>query len=329
MTFVTRPGDRHNGRMKRDTVNYTVVGAVVLAAFALLLFTMLRITGTRTGEVGYVAHYDNVTGLAFGAPVFYEGFRVGHVNGITPDRRGGRTRYRVDLSIRGDWPIPDDSVAQLASTGLLADISVAIREGGSATMLKPGAEIKSQGGGDLFAAMNELAGEVTALSRERIRPLVASLQENVDRIGGELAEATPQLVAEAKSLLARLNQASAAMNEVLSPQNRAHVAATLEDLAATADHARALSAELRQTQQRLDALMVEANVVVSENRPALKDAIADLAQITGSLAQRIDGIAQNLDSASRNVNEFTREIRKNPNRLLFTPPADQVQVEEE
>ena len=329
MTFVTRGADRHNGRMKRDTVNYTVVGAVILAAAALLLFTMLRITGTRTGEVDYIAHYDNVTGLAFGAPVFYEGFRVGHVNGITPDRRGGRTRYRVDLSIRGDWPMPDDSVAKLASTGLLADISVAISEGTSTTMLKPGAEMTSQGGGDLFAAMNELAGEVTTLSRERIRPLVASLQENVDRIGGELADATPQLVANAKSLLARLNQASAAMNEVLSPQNRAHVATTLEDLAATADNARELSAELRQTQQKLDALMVEANAVVSENRPALKDAIADLAQITGSLAQRIDGISQNLDSASRNVNEFTREIRKNPNRLLFTPPADKVQVEEE
>jgi phospholipid/cholesterol/gamma-HCH transport system substrate-binding protein len=315
--------------MKRDNLNYTAVGAVVLAAFALLLFTLLRITGTRTGEVAYVARYDNVTGLASGAPVYYEGFRVGHVDLIKPERRDGRTRYRVDLAIRGDWPIPDDSVAKLASTGLLADISVAISEGASKTVLKPGAELKSQGGGDLFAAMNELAGEVTALSRERIRPLVASLQENVDRVGGELAEATPQLVAEAKSLLARLNQASAAMNEVLSPQNRAHVATTLEDLAATADSARELSAELRQTQQRLDALMIEANAIVGENRPALKDAIADLAQITGTLSQRIDGIAQNLDSASRNVNEFTREIRKNPNRLLFTPPADAVQVEEE
>ncbi len=329
MTFVTRRYTRHNGRMKRDTVNYTVVGAVVLAALALLLFTLLRITGTSTGEAAYSARYDNVTGLAFGAPVFYEGFRVGHVNGITPERKGGRTHYRVDLAIRGDWPMPDDSIAKLASTGLLADIAIAISEGASTTMLKPGAEMKSQGGGDLFAAMNELAGEVTALSRERIRPLVTSLQDNVDRIGGELANATPQLVADAKALLVRLNTASVAMNDVLSPTNRAHVATTLEDLAATADNARDLSAELRQTQQKLDALMIDASAAVSENRPALKDAIADLAQITGSLAQRIDGIAQNLDSASRNVNEFTREIRKNPNRLLFTPPADKVKVEEE
>lgn len=329
MTFVTRGRDRHNARMKRDTVNYTVVGAVVLAAFALLLFTLIRITGTRTGEAGYLARYDNVTGLAFGAPVFYEGFRIGQVTAITPERKDGRTRYRVDLAIRGDWPIPSDSVAKLASAGLLADISIAISEGSAKTMLKPGAELKSLGGGDLFAAMNELASEVTLLSRERIRPMVESLQRSVDKIGGELETATPILVHDARTLLTRLNQASAAMNEVLSAPNRAHVASTLEDLASTADNARELSAELRLTQQKLDTLMVEANAAVSENRPALKDAIADLAQITGSLAQRIDSISQNLDSASRHVNEFSREIRKNPNRLLFTPPADEVKVEEE
>lgn len=328
MTFVTRRRDRHNGRMKRDTVNYTAVGAVVLAAFALLLFTLLRITGTRTGETGYLARYDNVTGLSDGAPVFYEGFRIGQVTAITPERKDGKTRYRVDLGIRGDWPIPADSVAKLAATGLLADISIAIREGESKTVLKPGAELRSQGGGDLFAAMNELASELTLLSRERIRPMVESLADSVDKIGGELETATPMLVKDARTLLLRLNEASAAMNEVLSAPNRAHVASTLEDLASTAENARELSAELRLTQQKLDALMVEANATVNENRPALKDAIADLAQITGALAQRIDSISQNLDSASRHVNEFSREIRQNPNRLLFTPPADAAKGEE-
>jgi phospholipid/cholesterol/gamma-HCH transport system substrate-binding protein len=315
--------------MKRDTVNYTLVGAVMLVALGLLFATLLGITGTRVGESSYLARYDNVTGLAYGAPVFYEGFRIGQVTGITPERRDNKTRYRVDLAIRRDWPIPADSIAKLASTGLLADISVAISEGKAREILKPGAELRSQGGGDLFAAMNELAGEVTALSRERIRPLVESLQTRVDRIGGEFEAATPVLLADAKTLLTRLNQASSAMNDVLSPNNRAHIASTLENLSATTEHARQLTAELRETQKKLDALMVEANAIASENRPALKSAIADLAQITGALARRVDAIVQNLESSSRHFNEFSREIRKNPNRLLFTPPADKVKVEQE
>lgn len=310
-------------------MNYTLVGAVVLLALAMLVATLLGVTGARIGEAAYVAHYDNVTGLAYGAPVYYEGFRVGHVAGITPQRGKGRIRYRVDLAIRKDWPIPSDSVAKLASTGLLADISIAIAEGSSARMLKPGGELRAQGGADLFAAINDLATELSALTRERIRPLIESMQTRVDSIGSELEAATPILLADAKTLLARLNQASAAMNEVLSPQNRTHVANTLADFETTAGNAKALSADLRETQKKLDALMNEANAIATETRPALKASIADLAAITGSLARRIDAIAHNLEASSRHISEFSREIRKHPNRLLYTPPADKVEVEQE
>ena len=44
-----------------------------------------------------------------------------------------------------------------------------------------------------------------------------------------------------------------------------------------------------------------------------------------AVAQRIDSIAHHLESSSRNFDEFTREIRRNPNRLLFTPKADDVE----
>lgn len=316
-------------RMKRDTMNYTLVGAIVVVALATLFATLLGITGTRIGEAEYVAHYDNVTGLAYGAPVYYEGFRVGHVSGITPERGKGRIRYRVDLAIRKDWSIPSDSIAKLASTGLLADISVAIHEGSSTQMLKPGAELRAQGGGDMFAAINDLATELSALTRDRIRPLVESLQTRVDSIGTEIEAATPVLLAEAKTLLTRLNQASAAVNDVLSPQNRERVANTLAGFETTADNAKALSAELRETQRKLDAVMTEAHSIAVETRPALKAAVADLAAITGSLARRIDAIAHNLEASSRHLSEFSREIRKHPNRLLYTPPADKVEVEQE
>ena len=67
------------------------------------------------------ASYRNVTGLTYGAPVFYEGFRIGQVESIEPERREGKTHYKVELSVRRDWPIPVDSVAALASSGLLAE----------------------------------------------------------------------------------------------------------------------------------------------------------------------------------------------------------------
>jgi phospholipid/cholesterol/gamma-HCH transport system substrate-binding protein len=61
----------------------------------------------------------------------------------------------------------------------------------------------------------------------------------------------------------------------------------------------------------------------------VRNTIRDLAQVTSALAARIDAISHNLESSSRNFNEFTREIRKSPNRLIFTPEADDVVVEDE
>ncbi|MEZ5483621.1 MAG: MlaD family protein [Lysobacteraceae bacterium] len=304
--------------MKRDNINYVLVGVVVAAALALLLMTLAAITG-RGGEASeYHAYYDNVTGLGYGAPVFYEGFRIGQVDGIEPDRRDGRTRYRVDFSVREDWQIPDDSVARLVSQGLLADVSIGIHEGESRQMLKPGSEIIAMGGADLFAAMNELAGELTILTRERIRPLIDTLATRLDSISGTLDENLPGIAEQSRELLERLNRSAAALEQTLGPENRQAVAQTLRNV-------QAVSAELSQTRERADALLDALNGTVAENRPDIRSAVHDLQQTVAAVAQRIDTITYHLESSSRNLNEFSREIRQAPNRLLFTPPADEVE----
>ena len=72
--------------MKRDSINYVLVGVAVLVAFGLLLATLMAITGRAGASSEYHVYYDNVTGLGYGAPVFYEGFRIGQVSGIEPER---------------------------------------------------------------------------------------------------------------------------------------------------------------------------------------------------------------------------------------------------
>ncbi len=308
--------------MKRENVNYTLVGIVVLIALALLLGTLGVITGRSGATASYTATYRNVTGLAYGAPVFYEGFRIGQVESITPQRAEGRTSYVVDLSVRRDWPIPSDSVALLASTGLLADVSIAIREGKSEQVLAAGAQIPSQEGADLFAAFNELAGEVTVLTRNRITPLIENLSRRVDSIATNFDAQTPVLLNDAAALLKRLNEAAESVNLVLGPANRGNIDQTLASI-------RQVAKDLQGTQARLDQLLVDAGGIAAENRPVVRDSIRDLSQITTALARRIDAISNNLESSSRNLDEFTREIRRSPNRLLLSPKTDEIVVEEE
>lgn len=310
--------------MKRETVNYTLVGLFVLAALAALIATLFAITGRGGSSTSYLVRYDNVTGLTYGAPVFFEGYRIGQVDGITPDHTGtgqGVT-YVVDLAVQEGWPIPADSVARLASSGLLADVSIAIKEGKSPTVLEPGAYLKGEEATDVFAALNELAGEVTVLTRERIRPLVELLSTRVDSITHSIDEKTPALLDEAQALMQKLGRASESLDQLLGPENRENVAATLENI-------RNVSAELEGTQERLDAMLTDVQAIAAENRPTIRDAVLNLSQITAAISRRIDAIAHNLESSSRNLDEFSREIRKSPNRLLFTPPADDVEVESE
>lgn len=307
--------------MKRDHVNYTLVGAVVLAALALLLLALFLITGRRGGEAEYHTYYRNVSGLRAGAPVFYQGYRIGQVGEVLPERGAEGTRYRIELNLRADWPIPADSVARMQSSGLLADVTVAIREGTAKDPLAVGGEIKGEEGTDLFGAMNELAGEITTLTRSQITPLIRNLSQRVDSITGSLDQGTPKIINQAQDLLVRLTQASEAVNDLLKPSNRAAVSDILGEV-------QALSRDLDATKRNLDSALGDLAGMTRDNRPGVEAAVTDLRAVLAALSSRIDAITHHMDSASRNLDEFSREIRKNPNRLLLSPKADKVEESE-
>lgn len=306
--------------MKRDTVNYVYVGAVVLLGLALLLVGLVLITGRSGPTSAYFVHYRNVTGLRYGAPVLYEGFRVGQVGEVVPERQGGVTRYKVTLEIQRDWPIPADSVARLQSSGLLADMSIGIREGSSQQMLAAGAEIRGGEAADVFAAVGDLAGEINSLTRDQIRPMVTRLSQRIDSITGELDASAPDLLDRATTLLDRLNSASGALDELLKPDNRALVASILGNV-------NGLSGELRETRKTLDQAIGELGNIASENRGDIRAATTDLATVMASLSSRMDVITHHLESATRNLDEFSREIRRNPGQLLRSPEADSLPEE--
>lgn len=306
--------------MKRDTINYTLVGAVVVGALALLLVGLALITGRGIATDDYVVHYRNVTGLRYGAPVFYQGYRIGQVGKVTPRRNAEGTRYKVTLAIRHDWPIPQDSPARLQSSGLLADVSIGIREGASREMLKPGGELKGEEGADIFAAMNELAGQVSELTRTQISPLIQTLSQRVDSITGTLDKSAPLIMDQTRALLDRMNRASDALNDVLKPQNRVVVGAILGQV-------KGLSTELRKTRETLDQALGDLAGIVKENRPDVRRSVQDLGSVMEALSSRMDVITHHLESSSRNLDEFSREIRKSPNRLIIAPKGDKLEDE--
>ncbi|MBS0569407.1 MAG: MCE family protein [Proteobacteria bacterium] len=307
--------------MKRDNVNYVLVGIAVLVAAVLLLVALAMITGRGGASTAYYTHYRNVTGLRHGAPVFYQGYRIGQVGAIVPERNAQGTRYKIELDVRRDWPVPKDSVARLSSTGLLADVAVAISEGKDRTMAAPGAELPGAESADIFSAMNELAGQISGLTRSQITPLIENLSKRVDSITGTIDKGAPDIVEQSRKLLAQLNSVSTSLNDVLKPDNRQALGAILANT-------RDLTAQLRETQGKLDDALGQLDSIVRENRPGIRDSVADLRAVLEALSARIDSISQHLQTASRNFDEFSREVRKNPNRILISPKPDKVEEEQ-
>ena len=291
--------------MKSNKINYAMVGTFVLAIILGLVMSVAMLTG-RTGATDtYFAVYDNVTSIKYGTQVMFEGYPVGQVEDIQPLQQDGKVRFRVDMSVMQDWKIPDDSIAQVTSSGLLAAITIVIEAGRSKTMLEPGTEIPASGQKSMFEAISSVAGETTGLI-QRLRDIADHFADKAPEITGNLTEFS-----------AKLNKSGSQLQEMLKKENAENLEVSLANFSG-------LSENLQESTRKLDTLLNDFSLLASENKDGIKDSVEDLRHVMASLSRNIDAISHNLEISSRNMSEFSRQIRANPGVLLSgKAPADE------
>jgi len=302
--------------VKRETINYFAVGLFVLAGLALVLFVLFRMSSGAGDRDVYYTYYKNVAGLSRGTPVTYQGYLLGKVSDIEPQRGDQGMRYRVELQVRKDWKIPADSIARVRSEGLLADVVVNIDEGQASRFLTPGDTLQSQPSADLFTVMNNVAGDFAELSEHGIRPLLDSLNHTVQRVGGELETRLPQIMQDMQSLLAKLDNSATHLSGILNADTEQQARRVLDNVEVAAADLRALSGGLGEVKRDAHQLIQQLDGLLTESRPDLQQAVSDLRHVLEQVSRYSDVILQNLDATSRNMNEFSRQIRENPGRLL-------------
>lgn len=317
--------------MRDDRINYLLVGGFVVAMVAALVIAIAAVSG-RTGSTdAYFASYDNVAGVRYGTKVLYEGFAVGQVEEIKPERDGGKVRFTMRLAVTRGWPIPEDSVARIAASGLLSAIAIDIKGGSSGTLLKPGAHILSQPGGNLFAAVSDIATEVTALSHTALRPLIETLNRTMTAFGPVLEQRAPQLfdnlIALSADLAVKTPRISTNVEEMTNGMNRLFSPANTqkaEDALDNADKATANLAELtrslKSSKAKVDQLLTTLDKAAADNSDTVTQSLRDLRYSLQAVARNIDSVTYNMEGAARNMNEFSREIREDPGLLLGGHP---------
>lgn len=126
--------------MKGNVIE-TVMGAVVLVAAALFLFFAYSTSQLRSVP-GYqlTANFEHIDGIRDGSDVRISGIKVGSVLGTVLDPK--TFLATVTMSVEPSVTLPDDTVAEIVSSGLLGDKYMSLVPGGSDKDLPAGGRIK-------------------------------------------------------------------------------------------------------------------------------------------------------------------------------------------
>ena len=125
----------------RGNVIETVMGAVVLVVAALFLVFAYKTSQLRAVS-GYEvnAEFSRVDGIRQGSDVRISGIKIGSVTAeeLDPKTFLALVRMSIDPAIK----LPDDTVAEIISAGLLGDKYMSLVPGGSDAVIPPGGKIK-------------------------------------------------------------------------------------------------------------------------------------------------------------------------------------------
>jgi phospholipid/cholesterol/gamma-HCH transport system substrate-binding protein len=280
--------------MKRDNINYTLVGIFALLTMALLVYTLARLSGHGEKHDSYFTTFPNVAGISDGSPVTYDGYQVGHVQSVEPVSQEHRTLYRVQLLIKHDWKIPADSAATISSSGLLSGQLINIEQGKSQELLKPGQDIRSLDNPPLIAALGGLASDLRTIARDDMRPALQNMNKHVESLSTMLEHKGGMTLDQANATLVHLNGVAENMGLLLNTENRQHMSSILKNGDQTTQKVDKAVSEFEQTQVDIHYAMQQTQTILS-----------------------------NLERASRHMNELSRQLRENPSSVFSSPaPVD-------
>lgn len=306
--------------MKRNNINYTLVGTFVLITMALLIYALARLSGHTEKHDVYYTIFPNVAGIADGSPVTYDGYQVGHVQSVAPISRDGRLYYRVQLLFKQDWKVPVDSAASISSSGLLSGQLIDVQQGKSQDFLKPGQDIRAVDNPSLFAALGGLASDLRNIARDEVRPVLQNLNHRVDSLGGMLEHKGGMTLDQANAALARLNTAAENLGQVLNAENRQHMTSILKNGDQTAGNlGQLLSAENR---LHMTSILRNGDQATEKVNQTLSEFEQTETDIRYAMRQT-QAILSNLERASRHMNELSSQLRESPSSIFSSPaPVD-------
>jgi len=240
------------------TFHEWVVGAFVLAVFALLVFFTIVISGMDvlkgTARQSYTIRFDSVGGLRMHDHVVVRGMPVGSVRKLVLRPDGVEVRVRVDETVR----LRETYAIRIASSSLLGG-NYLILEEGTGDLLPPDAELTGIAPSDWMRDLGETVSEIKRLIGD-------------DELVGNLKRAAESLA----TVMARVERGEGTLGKLLGSDDTLY-----RDLADTATSIKAVAGRLDRGESSLGRLVSDDGAVYD----SLKASLANIETVSGRLAQ--------------------------------------------
>ncbi len=283
--------------MKKDNINYLMVGIFTFAGILLFLFMLFKIAGNISDTDQYFVDFENVTGVKDGVVVTYSGYEIGAVSGVEPIVENGYVRYRLSLLVKSGWRIPDDSEARIVRPTVISGRQVEITQGISKQYLKPGEIISSAEAVDIMKLVDSVA--------EELHRFIPRTTDNVDK------------------LLTRLNYSADQMASLLSDKNITHLNNLLAHADTTSQNVSQLADSLNRINKQLNNILDKTDVILGDNSEDIRYTVMEMKKSVNAVSSRIESVMHNLENTSQNMNEFSRTLRNQPSAIIGSkPPAE-------
>jgi paraquat-inducible protein B len=266
-----------------------------------------------TRRVPVVSYFtDSITGLAPGAPVTFQGVRIGEVLGydLTYDAATDRLRVPVRYEIE---PERISGSASAESRGVLENARTLVRQGMRARLASANL-ITGQQQIALEMIENAAPAEITMEGNVVVMPTVpgqfASIMEGVNRVLASV-EAMPW-----QEIGRNVNSTVAGLNELIQgPELRASLAALQGTLTTAEQTMRGLDASLQPALRSLPQVMANLNNTVAQANRLL--ASANRGYGDGSQFQRdLERMLEQITVAARSLRSLMDQLNRNPESLI-------------
>jgi phospholipid/cholesterol/gamma-HCH transport system substrate-binding protein len=310
---------------------------LVLIAVAVLFATVFTMSGAfARSTMKFHAYFPFAGGLEPGATVRYAGGpKIGRVDSVQLDSQNPG-RLDVVFSVQADLPVRVDSNVKIMSMSPLGDNHLEILPGSPhAPRAVSGALLASQ----KYVDFNALTAQLNDLN-----PQAQALLRNLNDRASEVKET----IARVNDLLSPQNRANLAATFAgtrgMIEENRPQVKTTLHNVNALTEKMQPLLEDFRKTSDEANQTLTHIDAMVGENRADVRQAVVELrrtltnmSDASARLDQTLDANSENIDEVldnmrhvTENLKEFTATIKTRPYTLIrATNPREHKPGEEQ